>query len=81
MNLSELPFWTEADDAELDVLVAELVRIYPHPQTCETCVIQGYPCEPFRKALHTALEAIIGWRNTRILQARAAYLRVREEAA
>lgn len=80
MSLSDLPYWTEADDAEMDVLVAELVRIYPHPQTCERCVVQGYPCDPFRKALESALEAITGWRDNRILQSKAAYYRAREAA-
>jgi hypothetical protein len=63
--------WTDADQAELDLLVHELVTAeFLHRERCETCLI-GIPCAPLRRAV----EAVVWWRHGRMLRSRAAWLR------
>jgi hypothetical protein len=65
------PWWTEADAAELDVLVWEMVSLYyehrEHPDV--------------NRALGEAVDAILDWRRGRMLRSRGIYLRLREELA
>jgi hypothetical protein len=64
-------WWTEADDAELDVLIGEVIDGYfDHRERCDE-----HPCSH----LNAALEAIIDWRRGRELLSRAAYLRAKRD--
>ena len=71
--------WTEADQAELDALIWELVsRVPEHRARCSRCEAEartGFPC------LHVgeAIDAVLGWVDARRLLSRAQYLRRREE--
>lgn len=64
------PWWTEADAAEFDVLVWELVRLHgrhrDHPDVAA--------------AVGEAVDAILDWRRARDLRSRAAYLRTMQDA-
>ena len=63
--------WTEADQAELDLLVFELVEnAWPH---------QGKP--GFAQALEEAAGAVATWRRHRELRTIAAHLRARQDPA
>jgi hypothetical protein len=66
------PWWTEADDAELDLLAYELVRGYfEHKPRCASCAAGDPPCPHLRRAI----EAVTEWREARELRSRAEYLR------
>jgi hypothetical protein len=65
-------WWTRADDAELDVLVHELVEGYfTHREGC-----RAEPCPH----LADAIEAVLTWRRGRMLRSWAAHLRARQVA-
>jgi hypothetical protein len=69
--LREEPWWTEADDAELDCLVCELVdAVLEHRGWCETCRAGQLPC----RQVGTAIDVVLKWRQLRIFRSRAAYL-------
>ena len=71
-------YWTEADEAELDVLVFELVRaVHAHREGCSICREGGPWCAP----LVGALDAVVEWRRGRILRSKAQWLRARDTAA
>jgi hypothetical protein len=75
-RLSDQAWWTAADQAELDLLVCELVdAAYRHRQTCSEH-------EPRVGCRHEtdAIQQVIGWRDHRILASKAAYLRHLENA-
>jgi hypothetical protein len=77
VTLRDLPYWSAADDAELDLLTHEFVDVaLLHRDRCEDCVILGQFCEPLARAL----QAVLDWRRRRLLQSQAAYLRAREAA-
>jgi hypothetical protein len=73
------PWWTEADDAELAVLVAELMLLMPeHRAWCPACELQrreGWPC----RSVTSAIAAIINWHWRRDLLSRAEWLRRLEQ--
>jgi hypothetical protein len=78
-NLEAQPYWTTADQAELDVLVHELVRVaFVHRETCETCRGERgvYHCD----GIGEATAAVIEWRDGRVLRSKAAWLRMRQQA-
>jgi hypothetical protein len=78
-SLAEQPWWTEADDAELDLLTAEIVDpVWAHRRRCEACAIEGW-CDEVRTALADALDVVLDWRRRRILRSRAIGLRLRQE--
>jgi hypothetical protein len=74
-------WWTPADQAELDVLIWELVeRVPEHRERCRRCLVEketGFPCT----AVTEAIEAVLEWRRARWLLSKAQYLRRLEEAA
>lgn len=71
------PWWTEADAAELDVLVHEFVRVaFLHRNRCTECQKGGPWCERLRDAF----EAVTEWRDYRDLRSKAEWLRAREAA-
>jgi hypothetical protein len=73
--MSPSPYWTEADDAELDVLLDEFTGIYyRHRERCVHCG-SGPWCEPMRDAFDVVLE----WRRGRMLRSKADWLRAREQ--
>jgi hypothetical protein len=75
-SLRAAPWWTDADGADLDVLVHELVeRVFDHRGRCEVCAA-GYPPCP---CVGAAIDAVIGWRAARILKSKAAWLRLRQD--
>jgi hypothetical protein len=79
MRLNAQPYWTEADAAELDVLVHEVVRVAMiHRERCLTCRRERgiHDCA----GMTAAIEAVIEWRDGRILRSKAAWLRARERA-
>lgn len=76
------PWWTSADEAELELLVCELVEYYfAHRSRCSACVEEkarsGLPCEPLREALG----AVVEWAECRHAHSKAEYFAVREVAA
>ena len=78
--IAELPpppvWWTEADQAELDLLTLELVRCsFAHREGCRTCQGPERPCA----AMRDALAGVEEWRQGRILRSKAAYLRALED--
>jgi hypothetical protein len=69
-------WWTAADEAELRLLVHELVRAaWIHRDRCESCRAENRWCEP----LAEAFDAVWDWRAGRILRSQAAWLRARED--
>jgi hypothetical protein len=72
-------FWTEADSAELDVLVNELVTGYfEHRHACRACVPNAMlPCPHVQRAI----AVVVDWRDARWLLSRAEALRARVERA
>jgi hypothetical protein len=71
------PYWTAADQAELDVLVCAFVdAAWTHGERCVTCKTGGW-CEPLREGLDLVLE----WRRRRLLHSEAAYLRAAQDLA
>jgi hypothetical protein len=73
------PWWTEADDAELDLLVDELIRLeYAHRERCPVCSV-GIVRANCPKSC-AAIEVVLGWRERRILRSKASWLRARQAA-
>jgi len=69
-------WWTDADAAELDVLVYELVSGYfEHRPRCASCAAEQLPCPHFRKAI----EVVVEWARTRELLSRAEHLRAERD--
>jgi len=65
-------WWTNADAAELDLLVFELAGGYhQHLVACARCAMGYPPCPHVRRAI----EAVLEWREARELRSRAEYLR------
>ena len=69
-------WWTAADDAELDVIVWDLVRAGFAHRDCLRCRELGAYCEPMR----AAVEAVLDWRRARNLLSRAEHLRALQAA-
>lgn len=77
-DLSVQAWWTEADAAELDVLVHELVRVAMiHRERCSVCRGHGVL---YCADMGEAIEAVLEWRDARILRSKAAWLRIRQQA-
>lgn len=75
-HLGAHPWWTEADDAELDLLVHELVRAHAaHRAGCRVCSLGG----PWCHILADAFEGLLDWLRGRILRSKAAFLRFDQE--
>jgi hypothetical protein len=69
-------FWTDADEAELDVLVHTLVvDFFEHRERCSACRPNrseaSLPCPHLQKAIREVFE----WRESRLLLSRAQALR------
>jgi hypothetical protein len=78
-NYTKPPWWSEADEAELDVLVDVLVGVvWRHKSGCLVCTFEGQLCDPAREALRRAVEVIEDWKRKRALRSRAAWLADRE---
>ena len=76
-DLREQPWWTEADEAELDLLVTEFVRaVFAHRRGCSVCAAGGPWCD----VLRDAFEGLLEWRAGRILRSKGAWLRIRQRA-
>lgn len=72
-------WWTAADEAELQVLVHELVRVlWLHRDGCPDCRVDG--ALRFCGQARAAIEAALEWRDDRILRSKAAWLRARQQA-
>lgn len=69
--MTEPVWWTDADQAELDAIVHELVRAGWAHRTCPDCLQLGTWCPAMRKAAEAAFE----WRRARELLSRAELLR------
>lgn len=64
--------WTAADQAELDVLLWELVTIFRrHRLHCTECLLGRSFCDPMR----ACVEIVIDWRERRLLRSKADWLR------
>jgi len=74
-----LPWWTEADDAELSALVWELVDgIADHRPRCASCAryaAGGIPCAHIGRAV----QAVLDWIYGRELLSRARWFRYRRD--
>lgn len=80
-QMSASPWWSEADQAELDCLLWELVDgIFEHRERCRRCVAHrahekgSLPCPHVVKAIGI----VVDWQHRRELVSRAAYLRAAE---
>lgn len=74
-QLSEKRWWTDADQAELEVLIDAFVRgVLDHRARCPHCTTH----EPWCENLRDAFDVVLEWRNTRARRSRAFWLR--EEA-
>lgn len=75
-TLAGQPWWTEADQAEFDLLLLEFVKAaLRHREGCAICRGGGPWCDP----LYEAFEILVDWRDCRILQSKADWLRLRQE--
>jgi hypothetical protein len=73
-DLRAQPWWTDADRAELDAIVHELVAgVYSHD--CATCIISLRPCAKVQRAIAIAIE----WRDARVLLSRARWERFHQD--
>lgn len=71
------PWWTEADQAELEALVWALVDgIDEHRPQCASCAAHYPPCPHIR----TAIEVVADWLRKRELLSEARWLRLEREA-
>jgi hypothetical protein len=76
IDLRDQPWWTPADQAELDLLVRQLVdRRFEHRLRCSVCAA-GYPPCPFVRA---EIERVIEWRDVRVLLSQATWLRTAQD--
>jgi PIN domain nuclease of toxin-antitoxin system len=79
--------WTQADQAELDLLTWELVHAHhDHRSACPDCQALGRPCERLAEGTAHVTEMIVAWRDRRIRattaeQARQEQDRIDEERA
>jgi len=65
-------WWTEADEAEIDLVAYELVdAMKTHEENCLECQVQGYGCAVIRDLL----ELTIRWRDKRLLETKAETIR------
>jgi hypothetical protein len=73
MTAPPIEFWTDADDAELDVLVHALVHgVFDHREKCAICLAgEPYPCPH----VQAAIAVVVEWRDKRALLSRAEALR------
>jgi hypothetical protein len=71
---SVAPWWTTADESELEVLVNALVRAGFAHRSCTWCRELNAWCKPMREAA----EAVFEWVDARWLLSRAQYLRALE---
>jgi hypothetical protein len=70
------PWWTDADQAELDCLLWELVDgVEAHRPQCASCAAGFPPCPHVQRAIAVVLE----WRHRRGLLSRARWLRIERE--
>ncbi len=70
-------YWTEADQAEADVLVRELVDgVLEHRDRCRVCQADYPPCP----RVTAAIEAVVAWRDHRMLDSRRVWLVASEVA-
>lgn len=78
-----VPYWTGADDAELDVLGHALAYGYAeHRRRCRVCARRGEPGSLPCPQLQAAIAEVVEWREARALRSRAEALRrAVEEAA
>jgi len=69
-------WWTEADRAELDLVCWELVKaMEAHEANCFECLANPYGCDTVRDLL----DAVIEWRDRRLLLTKAQTLRAELE--
>jgi hypothetical protein len=69
-------WWTDADQAELECLLRELVDgVFEHRERCERC-LAGYPPCPH---VGRAIEVVLDWREARELFSKARWLRWQQE--
>ena len=72
-TLASQPWWTPADQAELSLLVHELVDgHHNHAHGCPTCREQG---SAFCRPVGDAIQIVLDWRDRRVLHSRAVWLR------
>ena len=70
-------WWTEADEAELAVLLDEFVKhARAHRETCRVCRTGG----PYCASLVEAFDVLLDWKRGRELRSKAQWLRAREMA-
>ena len=80
-SLIATPYWTDADQAELDVLIWEFITRAERHRGCPDCErneeIYGHAwCEQ----LSAGLEVVLDWRRSRSLRSRATWLRAQQDA-
>lgn len=76
VKLTDQPWWTDADQADLDLLTWEFVNaVQQHRERCPECAAGGPWCQP----LVDAFQAVLDWRQGRILFSRAAFHRAHQD--
>ncbi len=69
------PWWTDADAAELRVLIEELIDgVYLHRERCSICCEGAAWCQPLREAF----EEVVHWRGRRLSASYAAAMRAKQ---
>lgn len=70
------PWWTDADQAELDIIAHDLVTATrAHSDHCQVCRAGG-ACQPLRDAY----DAVAEWKRRRNLLSKATFYRLEETA-
>jgi hypothetical protein len=70
-------YWTEADQAELDVLIDAFVKcVMDHTDGCAICSAGV----PWCSALEECFQGILDWRRSRALRSKAVWLRAKRMA-
>jgi hypothetical protein len=65
-------WWSDADQAELEMLVGEVAdAVFAHRGGCRACVAAGGSCEK----VTDAIRELVDWREARVRTSRAAWLR------
>jgi hypothetical protein len=73
-----LPWWTDADQAEFDVLVLDFFEAaWLHRERCPVCSAGGPWCWPLRDVF----DLLVLWARRRMLRTWAAYVRARQDFA
>lgn len=75
MQLDQSWWWTEADDAELDLAVYDFLSTVETHKNCEACAAAKSVGRRFCAPILAAIEALCVWKQRRSLLSRAEFYR------